>query len=39
MACGTRIASDEISRRPVMQPFCTTALPQTPIRYPPGRLR
>ena len=39
MACGTRSARDEISRMPVMQPFCTTALPQTPSRYPPGRLR
>ena len=39
MACGTRSARDEISRMPVIQPFCTTALPQTPSRYPPGRLR
>ena len=39
ISCGMRIAIDETSRIPVTQPFCTTTLPQMPMRNPPGILR
>ena len=39
ISCGMRMQSDEISRIPVTRPSCTTALPHTPIRTPPGTLR